>query len=271
MTNCTNPTHDDKHPSMAVYGDGHVHCYSCGWHTFPEVLPPPPEVWETRKVNKEAVNYLPWSMVQLYETNLHGTYSNRLNWLLERGLTLDTIKKLHLGYVENKKYAIPIWDSKGNLLNIKFRRDDDWDKDPDHSPYPKYQNMPGRPNCLYGLWQKLLGQTVWLCEGELDAALLMQEFWRNSLGGHTAIGITGGSSSWTTEYEYPLSAAYRVIICYDIDAPGTNGAFKAWNKLRRITSPYMANWPMEWGKDVTEAINSVGFQEFYMQCKSVSV
>jgi DNA primase len=32
MSRCANPGHEDQHPSMHLYDDGHVYCFACGFH-----------------------------------------------------------------------------------------------------------------------------------------------------------------------------------------------------------------------------------------------
>jgi hypothetical protein len=211
------PHHEDDTESMGIYADGHGHCYGCGWHGYPNPVPPPPE-WHVRRQAMPMDRYdgpLPWSMVDAYVDVLNGPMAWRKQWLQGRGLRMMTIEKLRLGHT-GKAFSIPVWGLDGKLETVKYRRDDRIGDEKE----PKYRCLPGAEVTLYGGWQSLYAGAVLLCEGELDAARLMQELWLHSDDSYAAVSLTGGCNSMSQGAMDRLCGANMLMICYDQDDPG---------------------------------------------------
>lgn len=125
-----------------------------------------------------------------------------LDYLLGRGLTLDTIRLHKLGYDgDHDAIVIPVYDEAGEVQNL-FRRF----LDPDAEP--KIVGLTGRPAAVWPLPLYLARPrpSVVLCEGEFDAALLNQQ-------GFTAITSTAGTT-WKPEWDRYV-VGRRVAIIYD--------------------------------------------------------
>jgi hypothetical protein len=244
------PAHDDTRPSLALYADGHGYCFACGHRLQTTAL-------ERPRVSRPR-GPLPWSLVTAYQRVLWGPFAARLGFFLGRGFVLLTVEKLRFGHT-GLEFVIPNWDREGRLVSVKYRRDDRL------APgRMKYRALRGEGPALYGLWQPLKGRIVLLCEGELDAALLIQELWRtNQEGRYTAVAVTAGALCAPRALE-ELAGARGVIVLYDQDAAGREGAWRVRGRLAGIV-PWarVAVWPMAWGKDVTDAIRGMGFEQWW--------
>jgi hypothetical protein len=248
------PKHSDRTPSFAIYDDGHGHCFVCSHHdnhVAESAVRPNPRPRYTGP--------LPWSMVTAYEQVLQGPMRSRIGWLWGRGLRPMTIEKLHLGHT-GVAFTIPVWDVAGNLLTVRYRRDDRLVTNPD---VPKYKSLSGAKRALYGAWQDWASKTVVLCEGELDAALLVQELWLASRDDLVAVSGTGGAGALAPDVAQQLTSAKRVLVAYDRDAAGALGAQKAFAVLSQLgVRARCCTWPHQWGKDVTEVLQTVGLQRW---------
>jgi hypothetical protein len=241
------PKHKDTTPSFALYTDGHGYCYTCGHHDSMVINPQPAPPKKYRYQGP-----LPWSMVEAYQDQLWGPMRHRLGWLIGRGLRRMTVEKLKLGHT-GQSFTIPIWNAD-ELETIKYRRDDRLSGE----DAPKYRNLPGAKPTLYGGWQEYAGRAVILCEGELDAALLMQEVWTHNIEGVLPMSVTAGAQGLGDRQADRLtSTGTRVLLAYDQDEPGQRAAAAV---SRRLGWVGVVQWPREWGKDVTEAIKEVGFE-----------
>jgi hypothetical protein len=255
---------------VGVYDDGHTWCYACKTYGTQLNLEGPEfvqaRVAVARRQERQYTGPLPWAMVDAYQDLLHGSFSHRKAWFLGRGLTEQTIEKLRFGHT-GKEFVIPVWDYAEQLLTIRYRRDDVlWDIE--NARLPKYRSMKGHKVQLYGAWQILHGKVVYVTEGELDAALLMQEFWKNTVDA-VAISTTGGAGADVGDVLNGMGLGYHhaeeYILLYDQDDAGKKAAFKALQSLEEapLVDKSIATWPEKWGKDVTEAINTVGFPAWW--------
>ena len=168
---CREPTHKDREESMAVYNDG-INCYGCGktvkrrmealsyllygdeskWkeaiavsaaYTFKSI-----DTYRARVGEEARRDPLPFSLATVYHEFLCSGRTHRLSWLYARGLNDDTIHRFCLGH-DGTRFTIPVFDAKGALVTIRFRRDDYYTReDPRGRPTPKYSGMQGR-NGLY--------------------------------------------------------------------------------------------------------------------------
>lgn len=131
-------------------------------------------------------------------------------WLNERGITDSVIERANVEW-KGGEIALPVQDVDGKTLFYKYRRD------PASSEGPKYRYEKGATSALYGV-QFLVGEgPVVVCEGELDALVLISK-------GFLAVSTTGGSGTFEDEWKDHLLNR-EVFVCYDYDKPGWKGAF----------------------------------------------
>jgi hypothetical protein len=260
----------DKNQSLAVYPDN-LHCYGCGFHrnnrleALAFLLGVTEE--EAKKVAEKYTNEaldayreraatearrdpLPFALAQLYNTALMGPNApraHRQDWLLARGITLETAEDVHLGH-DGNRYVIPIFDADMKLIALRYRRDDAY---LDES-YPKYMGMKGRNGLyLYPEWliERDTRKFLVICEGELDALRLWQE-------GYPAVSATNGAGQ---AHKLPALIRERwprihtLCVATDQDEPGEEAARLTIAAAEGLGMKAMRlRW--EEGKDVTEAL-----------------
>lgn len=268
--------HEERQASLHVYPT-HMHCYGCGEHMdlldfvawregldtsrdfdrlcaiieerYVGVVAPPPASSQRR----ERPEVMPRGVAEY----MHGRLGERRAWFRGRGLTDATIDRELLGY-DVKAYSIPVWSSAGELLTIRFRRDD-VAFGPEAETCAKYWGMYGRNDALLYNAKALELVEDWrlavLCEGELDALRLYQE-------GLPALSATNGVGAFDESMAGVVKAHHpeKVIVAYDQDEPGRLNAMRvaAMFGLRGR----VARWPKEWGKDVTDALRRRPLEEF---------
>jgi len=128
------------------------------------------------------------------------------------GYTLDTIMRFNLGWNGNA-FTFPILEGE-TVMNLRFYRP--------HGD-PKYSGIPGFNSAVLWPMKSFEQSTVYLMEGEKDCVLAHQI-------GLNAITVTGGAGTWKSEWnEYFRDK--NVVICYDIDKAGREGARKVVNEL----------------------------------------
>lgn len=140
-----------------------------------------------------------------------------LKWLYDlRGLNDETIKRFRLGW-DGERVTIPIFNSSRQCVNIRR-----------HSPNKGAKNKvvsykPGFGSIRIHPISALEATKIIICEGELDAIIACQL-------GFNACTVTGGAGSWKTDLT-PLFAGKEVVLLYDIDPAGRNGAHIIATKL----------------------------------------
>jgi len=141
MINCIAPDHEDKHPSCWV-GERAYGCYSCGSHgdcfdvlrikkglSFKEALDycadyagiqrfeyhrqseEEIKTFQEQKQRKQLLSKILAVTVQIYE-------QNESNYLIERGISPDIIKSLHIGATNGDKTFL-----KKELLKRGFKQE----------------------------------------------------------------------------------------------------------------------------------------------------
>ncbi|MEO1143032.1 MAG: CHC2 zinc finger domain-containing protein, partial [Pseudomonadota bacterium] len=200
---------------------------------------PPPASWQrsARDIVEQAEANL-WSEV--------GEPARR--YLHERGLTNGIIRDARLGYVPgdyrqwkdlsglNVPCGITIpWFASGALWAVKVRR---------AAGFPKYvQIAGGSAHGLYGADYLQYHQIALFCEGEFDALLARQEV------GDWICPISLGSATirLTARWHAELSRCHTILVTYDNDEAGANGA----DTLLSI-SPRFRRLAVPSGKDITD-------------------
>jgi 5S rRNA maturation endonuclease (ribonuclease M5) len=143
----------------------------------------------------------------------------RRNWWHSRGLDDATINRFFLGW-DGKRYTIP---AIYRLVPFGVKRRQ---SEVDDGLSAKYVSITGSRVGLFNadtLWN---ADAVTICEGEIDAMLL--ERW-----GYRAVTTTGGAGTWKPEWVRFFAHVKRLVILYDNDAAGREGAAKVHATLRR--------------------------------------
>ena len=266
--------HHDKTASLAVYPD-HLYCYGCGF-TIPTSRRLEALAYLLKTDEREAVSIadrytnesldryreraaqeakadpLPHSLASIYNGVLNDQRRHRLDWLLARGLTLETINApdVLLGH-DGSRFVIPIFDAERKLVALRYRLDPLYNDERDIAKR-KYLGMKGR-NGFYLYPEALLAHDdrpyVSVCEGELDALRLWQE-------GYPAVSATNGARQVEKlpailRERYPRLATLAVAT--DRDEAGEEAAARTMRAAKDAGfNAYRVHW--EEGKDVTEAL-----------------
>ncbi len=202
---------------------------------------PPPSAWQS------AVR----RVVELAEEVLWTSQGEgALGYLLERGLTPETVRAARLGYVAgsyrqwrsvaglNVPCGITIpWLTHGGetLWAVKVRR---------AAGSPKYlQIAGGSSGGLYQAERLADARAVLFCEGEFDALLAQQE------AGELVAAVTLGSAGSVLGRRWLAELVHVPILlaAYDMDEAGRRGA----ERLRAL-SQRVHPVRLPWGKDLTE-------------------
>lgn len=189
--------------------------------------------------------------------NFIGIQGEPLDYLLSRGLTMETINAAKLGYypryqrakVETWGYqykdgerpfaikiprgiVIPWFNALGAVVCLRFRRlpgDESEDAkafygvDEKTGEIKRYTSLYGScSHLLYGIDKITPESDVALMEGELDALT----------AGQTGVCtcVATGSTAWCRSEEslQALASCNQVLVCYDNDAPGEKAANAYW-------------------------------------------
>jgi hypothetical protein len=197
---------------------------------------------------------LPGALAMSYHQLLCTTRSTRVAWYWQRGLNAESIQDFVLGH-DGTRFTIPFYSRFHELLTVRFRRDDYygttiWDAERDEDrELPKYSGMWRRNGLfLYPEWRVLeAGDTLVVCEGELDAVRCWQE-------GIPAVSVTNGAGN--LKHLPRLLAGFdhirRLYVASDMDLPGERGAEELLEAAQGNYEVVRLRWNPEWGKDVTE-------------------
>lgn len=244
---------DRKNPNLNInVKNGKFHCFACeakgsGIVQFEALVSNVPQ-------NKAAL--------RLFRKFIHKTIPKKqvLEWadqlktskfakqaLLSRGIPIAVASKLNIGF-NGYRLTFPVVNRFGLVVNAKL-----WGpgKDP---KWISYKN-PAKPDCKYGsppmLWpgnliNKLTGRhRIYVCEGEIDTLTLL------SLG-LVAVTSTGGCGNWARTCS-DLFAGHEVVICYDNDDAGKDGARKTVQELKNVAQNIrVLKIPAKYGKDVND-------------------
>ena len=267
------PWHHDTHASMAVYRDG-MYCFGCQRYqgvldflaekegvdlnlNFREGIellmdkygggkPLPVMRHPAREEKAHDCAPMDKDIVLRY----HQQLGAKRKWFLDRGLCDETIDAQKLGHNGRDAYTIPVWDTSGQLITIRYRRDDVVRTDGS-----KYWGVTGRNDTiLYNKAAVKGAEYVVLCEGELDCLRIFQE-------GIPAVSSTNGAGGIVSLWPRisSLFRCGRIIIAMDQDEGGQKAASelkKMINGTSRKSLDSKRSVIMRWnpvhGKDVTE-------------------
>jgi len=164
----------------------------------------------------------------------------------ERGLQIDTIRQRCLGWLPPKmqmpsKLVIPCYDSRGNLIRIRFRMDK---SGPEQERYRISKGS--NPKDPFPI-NVASGKPIVILESELDAILIAQEVGDliGVLGmGTTALKFDGAIADYLIKTSRLFSSAWITI---KAAGPKTTQLIKQF--------PHALDWavPKRYGKDPGEA------------------
>ena len=184
--------------------------------------PPPPEGEAVPVPKDRPTKYVPPEELAAARSRFWkaGGKSAR-EYLASRGITSSVMRKFGLGLGEDNRVWIPVTDHTGGCCNVRRY---DWTHT-SKSKFEHYAEGFGTPVRLwpYGIVEK--EQEVLLLEGELDVLLA------HSLGLDHAVTTTGGAGAWDHSFTRAL-AGKLVVVAYDIDDAGRQGAAKVGQALR---------------------------------------
>lgn len=185
------PFHDDNTPSCCIYPDGWK-CFGCGAYgdaldflgkhtgkSIRDILsgdlfsyqvgfyssPPSERAKKYREIEPGTD--------ERYHKTLELTPSKK-SYLLGRGISHDSIADFVLGYGKpfywnEPMYTIPVYDEKGTLVNVKYRRDDEISD----SPHKYKSHAKARPY-LFNTQVLFKKRFVVYAGSQIDAILLNQ-------------------------------------------------------------------------------------------------
>ena len=185
-----------------------------------------------------------------------------VRWLREkRGLSDAILKKCQIGWdPKRQRNTIPIRDSRGNLVNVRFYNAK---KDPKIINYVEGVNHYGSPPRLYGVNKLIKSEKsqVLLCEGEFDRLILCQEDFLAVTGTH---GCATFLPEWIEAFKEK-----DVVITFDCDTEGQAAvnkiilkAFKEAvisGKVRSIKNILLPLRGDKDDKDITDYFHKRGF------------
>lgn len=202
-----------------------------------------PQKWKTPKWQTEGKKLIQFSRSCLLKPN----GKERLSYLMqERGLQIDTIRQRCLGWLPPKmqmpsKLVIPCYDSRGNLIRIRFRMDK---SGPEQERYRISKGS--NPKDPFPI-NVASGKPIVILESELDAILIAQEVGElmGVLGmGTTALKFDGAIA------DYLIKNIPAILISLDNDQ---SGRAKTTRLIKQF--PHALDWPVpkRYGKDPGEA------------------
>ena len=175
-----------------------------------------------------------------------------LKYIRKRLISKKTAERYKLGW-NGSRIVFPICNELGVCVNIKLY-------DPVSKTkfkminyrHPKDTRSYGSPTVLYPL-EVLLHtdreEPLFVCEGEWDTLSLI------SLG-LKAVTSTSGANTWPSSYN-ELFSGRNIILAYDNDAPGKQGARRVYKQLLNIAKTIkQIEVPKKYGKDVNDYIIS---------------
>jgi len=273
------PWHDDRHSSLGIWPD-HIHCFGCGVHKgvldylaerenldierdfrgTVEILAAKYSVTGavaiTRPRREAPRGALPLPLDASLARRYHGRLGEKRRWYRDRGLRDGIIDGQLLGH-NGRAFTIPVWHPSGELLSIRYRRDDALG-----TSGPKYWGIEGRNDTLLYNRGALDGvRAVTITEGELDCLRLWQE-------GIPAVSSTNGAGGMVSIWEQVSSvfnSAARIVVAFDQDEGGRKAAGELLKMINGCSPRSVSRnravilrWGRRLGKDITELAREKG-------------
>lgn len=250
------PFHADDSPSLHVYDDASWHCFGCGkggdvidfagFFYFGATYDPASHFLEVIdrlgglgiepiRPNERPLAPRPPAPTTVFDFDRIAYWHDamppsRRDYWHSRGLHDETIDRFRLGW-DGWRYTIPV-TFRGVCYGIKRRR-----SEIDDGLEGKYVMQKGS---RVGIFNADILSTpfdsdlpLFVVEGEIEAMLLDQL-------GYQAISSTGGANTWKAHWSSFLAAVPRIVILYDNDEPGRQGALLVRSLIRRA---HIWHWP----------------------------
>jgi len=162
--------------------------------------------------------------------------------------------KYRLSITERGEIEIAVRDENGRYLFSKFRVFG--------VPGMKYRYQKGSTMALYN--RHLVGtntKKIYLVEGEFDAIALNERLNDPTVA---VVSSTGGCSSFSNSW-IPVFQDKQVIIIYDNDNPGVEGAVKVFDKLNGVAESITIAFVPGQYKDICEYLQHEPGPELYIK------
>lgn len=243
------PFHKDDVPSLSIRKeDGAYFCHGCGAKgtsligfyesshntSFPEALSALYGTWIRPTVPLRRVSS--WALVLA----ANGKVSR---WIEKhRGANRFTMKMLRLGW-DGERIVIPIINEYGLCINVRRYHPKN------HPKMLSYKKGYGGVTLFPLDKYRISEDSVLLVEGEWDAILAWQM-------GYNVLTTTGGAGAWKPEFN-KFFKGKDVVICYDNDPPGREGAERAAGSLQQSARSIkiIREYPKSKGdKDLTDFV-----------------
>jgi hypothetical protein len=222
------PFHNDTVASAIInVHDNSFHCFGCDEHYTEQQFVAKINGVEPSQAGRVLAtleeNTHDWTLIEKAELWANNALLQKTRAL---GLSDDTIDKLHLGLVKDAHHNVllgfPVFYNNALLDVRKYNIA----KIPN---IPKTQSNAGVEVGYvipYDLWLKDKSKT-YIFEGEKDMAIA-QEL------GLNAITLTGGASAKPNDLVLGAFKDREIVICYDNDEPGVEGAKALFNELKGV-------------------------------------
>lgn len=247
------PLHEDVKRSASLnVKQGVFYCFAkCGGCRVDELLEqradwrPSPNGSSPATMNGEAEDLPSMNQVREWRDALLADDDRLDRFVGKRGLYTQTVSDRFIGWDDGRgAYTIPVFDFDGGLLTVRFYN-------MGAQGGRKFWSLKGRGGAfLYpALDIKSSGDEIIVCEGELDALLLIQ-------AGFAAVTRTGAAEVWMRGWNKHFKNK-NVYLCHDADEAGQKANAKVGTHLskvahsvRTIQLPYPIG--PDHGKDVTD-------------------
>jgi len=151
--------------------------------------------------------------------------------------------------LDGLRFTLPLRDHKGKVRDVRF-----------YTPGEGFKSTPGGKLWPWGL-ERLAGEgAVWLCEGEWDAIALRWLLKKAEVKAKVVVLGIPGASTFKDEWG-PLFAGRDVVVAYDADQAGMEGAAKVSDKLKGVAR--RLRW-LHWPADVKEGWD---LRDFVLEAK----
>lgn len=257
--------HEDRNRSASINLDKEVwYCHVCDTGGSTEELLDIIEHGDPMTEGKNIASFVDWEPDENYgrrkssaaalpsEGTVAGWNSKLLTdaglldeIMARRGLSAETLERFQIGWSsEDKAYTIPVRDSKGELVNVRFYQLD---------PGPERRKIWGvtghNSPVLYPISVTDDNGDLIICEGEWDALVLLQH-------GFPAVTRTAAAKVWKSAWNIHFNDKC-VYICHDMDEAGQSANEKVARELRKhareihiLQLPYPVT--PDHGKDISD-------------------
>lgn len=224
--------------SLEAVTHGAYHCHrGCTTQQIKDaigVAPPIEKTYVPTPQPPKEIDYKRDDQISIWTTTLHDPNGRNapeaLQYLQSRGLSIQTIERFKLGFTYRKFefdgdwratpcIVIPYEISQGEWLAKYFPN-----KWLPESERPDQQTAQPFVTARWYFTNEPTTKTLWICEGEWDALLLGQHIRENNLS-IAVCTATCGAGSIPKDLS-PLDKFEKIVIFYDLDDAGINGAAK---------------------------------------------